>query len=318
MRSVSPKLIPFLLAALLLVPAIALSQDTEPVDASAPGPNAQREAEAAALAEAALAENPSAKASAESVSAPDSQHLNALDLFFKGGVLMYPIAFISFLVVAFSIERALALRRRRIIPPALVRELRQLAKAPGGFDARAAYRLCSERESVLSRVLRAALLKLGRPSAEVHQAVNDACQREATRLYKNVRPITLAITIAPLLGLLGTVQGMIQAFFITSVAPLGVNKAQSLAEGIYTALVTTFAGLSVAIPAAILAHYFEGRIQTLIGDIEELLGEWLPQLDRFEGKVRAGRGELTAFAVTEPPRVPPEAPAPRLHKATTD
>jgi biopolymer transport protein ExbB len=281
------------------------------------GPNALREADAAALAEAALAgsDTPATAATNEPAEG-GGQQLNVLDLFFKGGVLMYPIVFMSFLVVAFSIERALALRRRRIIPPQLLREL-QNVRTPGGFDPRAALRVCEHCESVLSRVMRAALIKLGRPGAEIQQAINDACQREGTKMYKNVRPINLAITITPLMGLLGTVQGMIQAFFVTSVSPVGVNKAQSLAAGIYTALVTTFAGLAVAIPAAILAHYFEGKIQSLLGEIEEYLGTWLPQFERYEGKARPGRAEAPAASIHEPPRVPAEMVTPRLKTAAT-
>ena len=69
----------------------------------------------------------------------------------------------------------------------------------------------------------------------------------------------------------------------------GVNKAEQLAGGIYVALVTTFAGLCVAIPGAVLAHYFEGRIQALFREIDELLLGILPQLERYEGKLRVSR-----------------------------
>lgn len=224
--------------------------------------------------------------------ASSTPQLNILDLLFQGGVLMIPIALMSLIVVAFSLERALALRRSKVIPPRFVRALGELARAPGGFDPRAAYRLCQESRSAAAEVVRSALLKVGRPLNEIEHAVSESCDREAARLYANVRPIYLAVTITPLLGLLGTVQGMIQAFFVTAESPLGVNKAQNLAAGIYVALVTTFAGLSVAIPAAIISHYFEGRIQRLFHLIDDLAQSLLPQLERFEGKLRTGRGEL--------------------------
>lgn len=239
---------------------------------------------------------PEPAAAAEAPAAPPAPpalpRLNVLDLYFQGGILMIPITLMSLIVVAFSLERALALRRGRVIPKRLVRDLGELARAPGGFDPRAAYRLCQENRSAAAQVVRAALLKIGRPLNEIEHAVAEASEREAEKLYGNVRPIYLAVTITPLLGLLGTVQGMIQAFFITAESTLGVNKAQSLAAGIYVALVTTFAGLSVAIPAAIIAHYFEGRIQRLFRDIDDLVQSLLPQFERFEGKLRAGRGEL--------------------------
>lgn len=260
-------------------------------------------AEAERLATEALAadENPSASPPADAPDRPaPAKKLNALDLYLQGGILMIPITLMSLVVVAFSLERALGLRRGKILPRRFVRDLGELARAPGGFDPRAAYKLCQQNRSAAAQVVRAALLKIGRPLGEIEHAVTEASEREAAKLYANVRPINLAVTITPLLGLLGTVQGMIQAFFITAESPVGVNKAQNLAAGIYVALVTTFAGLSVAIPAAMIAHYFEGRIQRLFHDIDDLVQSLLPQMERFEGKLKAGRGELS-YLVDAPP-----------------
>jgi biopolymer transport protein ExbB len=104
---------------------------------------------------------------------------------------------------------------------------------------------------------------------------------------------------------------MIAAFFATANLPVGANKAESLAEGIYFALVTTAAGLVVAIPAAMLAHWLEGRIQKLFLDMEELLGRHLlPQTARMEGRVGApvsAKRRLGAAPVTPPP-APPTPP----------
>jgi biopolymer transport protein ExbB len=82
--------------------------------------------------------------------------------------------------------------------------------------------------------------------------------------------LNLGAGIAPLLGLLGTVWGLIRAFHDTTKLTAGQNRADFLAVGIYEALVTTLAGLMVAIPAAVASHYFEGRINRIFGDIEEL------------------------------------------------
>ena len=90
---------------------------------------------------------------------------------------------------------------------------------------------------------------------------------------------------------------MIQAFFATANLPTGANKAEYLAQGIYVALVTTFAGLAVAIPAAVLAHLFEGRIQKLFRQLDETLSGLLSQMERFEGKLK----------VRHEPAVPGEA-----------
>jgi len=209
-----------------------------------------------------------------------------LEMFDAGGKLMYPIVAMSFLVVIFGVERLLALRRRRVFPPRLVKQLDESISKNGGLDPKAAQRLCQAFASPAANVLRAVLTKTGRPHSEIELAMKDAADREANRLFDNVRPINLAASVAPLLGLLGTVQGMIWSFFVTANLPPNVNKAQHLAEGIYVALVTTFAGLVVAIPAVMIAHYFEGRIQRLFREIDDWLLNLLPQIERFEAKPR--------------------------------
>ena len=159
------------------------------------------------------------------------------------------------------------------------------------FNRATLLELCHRHPSSAARIVEATLNSIGRPIGELERTVSEACQREAERLYTNVRTLNLASTITPLLGLLGTVWGMIQAFFATANMPIGSNKGAALAEGIYVALVTTFAGLSVAIPAAVLAHLFESRILRKLRDVEELLGKLLPQLaPRNEEMLRVDSG----------------------------
>ena len=213
-------------------------------------------------------------------------------LLYKGGWFMLPIAALLVMVIAFAIERFLGLRRSKVMPNELIDGLGQLASQPGGFDPRKAYRLCQQHPSAASNVIRSMLLKVGRPHSEVEHTVQEASSREANRMYKNVGWLTLAAAVAPLMGLLGTVWGMIQAFHKTTTMPAGSNMALELGEGIYTALVTTLAGLSVAIPAAILAHYFEGRIRDLFLEIDELLFSLMPQVERYEGRLRVSRQSL--------------------------
>ena len=265
-----------------------------PLQAQEPeaGPGAEV-SEAQRRADEALAEEP---ANAETTPPADDAQPEAANknpslfwLQFEGGPLMIPIALMALLVVTFGIERAFGLRRRKVLPPELVQELGEMAGRKGGLDPKKAYKVCQLYPSAAASVIRATLLKVGRPHSEVEHAVAEASEREAAKLYANVRPINLATAISPLLGLLGTVQGMIEAFALTASGIAGGNKAEQLAGGIYVALVTTFAGLCVAIPGAVLAHYFEGRIQTLFREIDELLLGMLPQLERFEGKLRVSR-----------------------------
>jgi len=228
---------------------------------------------------------------------PEIESINIFTLLVQGAAFMIPILLMSLLVVTFTIERFIGLRRDRVLPEALVTGLGQLGGPQGGFDPRKAYKLCQQYPSAAATVVRAMLLKVGRPHNELEHAVAEAGEREANRLYANVRWLILAAAVAPLLGLLGTVWGMIRAFHDTTQLTPDLNKADYLAEGIYVALVTTLGGLCVAIPAAIFAHYFEGRVQTLFHQIDEMLFNLMPQVERFEGRVRFGRqagdGELS-------------------------
>ncbi|NIP85941.1 MAG: MotA/TolQ/ExbB proton channel family protein [Planctomycetales bacterium] len=237
----------------------------------------------------------------------DEGKLNLLTLLFAGGWPMIPILFMLVLVITFVIDRLLALRRLKILPHELTSEFGRLATGAGGFDPRKAYRICQQFPCTTSNVIRSMLLKIGRPHAEVEHAVNEANEREAARLYANVRWLNLAAAVTPLMGLFGTVWGMINAFYATATLPEGASKAQVLADGIVIALVTTLGGLFVAIPAAIAAHFFEGRIQALFREIDELLFSLLPQIERFEGKLRVSREQLATSSLAEPP--PAEAAA---------
>jgi biopolymer transport protein ExbB len=241
--------------------------------------------------------------------------LNFFSLLIKGSYFMLPILVMSLIVVTFTIERFIGLRRERVLPQALVSGLGQLGGPQTSFDPRQAYRLCQQHSSAASAVVRAMLLKVGRPHSEVEHSVAEASEREAGKLYANVRWLNLAAAITPLMGLLGTVWGMIRAFHDTTQLAPGQNKADYLAEGIYVALVTTLGGLMVAIPAAIFAHYFEGKIQSLFLQIDEMLFSLMPQVERFEGKVRFGQpvdgsnGTSREGGVVPPPPVKEPAAA---------
>lgn len=260
-----------------------------------------------------LAAQPAAPAAAvpsAATSTPAEGQKSLYQLYWDGGVFMHPILFFSFLMGACALERFIGLRTSRVIPAELVQGLGEMS-AQGGFDPRRAYRLCQEHPSTLANVVRAMLLKVGRPHSEVEQTVKEVKDAEATKLYANVRPIALAQTVGPMLGLLGTVQGIIMAFsqISSSTAATNSNKFTQFAEGIYTALITTFAGLCVAIPAAVFCHYFEGRIQKLFQQIDDVLSSLLPQVEKYEGKLRVSHDQLnhqksaTATAVPTPPPV---------------
>lgn len=218
------------------------------------------------------------------------------ELFLAGGLLMWPIVAMSLVVVTFGIERLVALRGSRFVPRSLRDGLAAL-EAKGAFDPRKAYRLCLDFPSVAADVVKVMLEKIGRPLPEMERAVEVEKERQASRLYANIRPITLAVTVTPLLGLLGTVQGMIIAFYTTANLEAGANRAAELAQGIYVALITTFAGLCVAIPAAMIAHWLEGRIMRGFRGVDAVVAGVLPHLERYENKGRVTPEQLRAEPV---------------------
>ena len=193
---------------------------------------------------------------------------NLFETIGAGGALMYPIGACSILALAFSLERLVALRRRRVIPKDFVtRFLDHLEQ--GQLDRRTALKLCEENSSPIAAIFAHAVRKWGKPSVEVEQAIIDGGERQVSQLRKHLRVINAVSTISPLLGLLGTVVGMIVCFNqIASSSAMG--KAEQLAGGIGIALITTAGGLFVAIPALILYLYFVGRVDALVMEMDLL------------------------------------------------
>jgi biopolymer transport protein ExbB len=225
--------------------------------------------------------------------------INFLSLLISGGWMMIPIALMSVLVVTVTLERAFALRQGRIIPSRLIRGLQDLSTVDDSLDPVAAYKLCQRYPSAAASVIKTMLLKIGRPHAEIEHAVAEASQREADRLYANVRWLNMATAVTPLMGLLGTVWGMIEAFHATTQLVPGQDRAEQLAGGIYVALVTTLAGLMVAIPSAVFAHFYEGKITAAFRRLDELLFQFLAQIERFEGESRFDGQEVKPISTNE-------------------
>ncbi|TWU00194.1 Biopolymer transport protein ExbB [Botrimarina colliarenosi] len=182
------------------------------------------------------------------------------------GPLLIPITIASVVMVLCVIERLMALRRSRVVPKRFVHcVLTQVEE--GAVDKSGALDLCEENESVIARVFEAGLRRWGRPAVEVEQAILDEGERAAADLRKYVRVISGVSQICPLLGLLGTVWGMREAFDAIAGAS-AMGKPELLAGGISEALMSTAAGLGVAIPAMIAYLHLTGRIDSLVGQID--------------------------------------------------
>jgi len=220
------------------------------------------------------ADPPPAKAAeggkAEVVSTPEMSFLELLE---AGGLqFMIPIGLCSILALTIIIERLIVLRRKAIMPPGFMPGLKSVFRHDSK-DRSAGLEYCHADGSPISRVVAAAIRRLHRSEEAVERAIEHAGELEVSKLRRFLRLLFGVSAVAPMIGLLGTVWGMIKAFQVASVAGLG--KAGLLAEGIYIALVTTLAGLVVAIPVLMFYYYFQGKIHDVVHEMNDLAMEFL-------------------------------------------
>jgi biopolymer transport protein ExbB len=219
--------------------------------------------------------------------APDS---GVWSWFKKGGPLMYPIALCSLLSLAVILERIFALQRRKVIPTQVFKELQNYWNRG---EIHSILPLCEQSESPLTRILAAGFRRIGLGLLETERALEVAGQHEVSLLTTNLRVLGAVGVITPMLGLLGTVTGMIKAF--ENIAQSGAGNPNLVASGIAEALTTTAAGLIVAIPSLAAYHFFRGRIDRLIYELEEIATTLLAGLHEKEVSVT---NEVTRHAVS--------------------
>jgi biopolymer transport protein ExbB len=203
--------------------------------------------------------------------AEETGKLTFFELIKKGGPIMYPLGLCSLIALAIGLERAIGLRRSRIIPPRFMSDL-EAAYGDNSKDNAAAIRFCEESRTPVGRIFRAGLMSLPRGDAAVEKAVEDTGGREVDRMKRSLRGLSVIASLTPLLGLLGTVYGLIGAFQET--ASKQYDKTANLAEGIYEALVTTAAGLTIAIPVLMVYQWLNGRTDGIVDDIDALAVEF--------------------------------------------
>lgn len=191
---------------------------------------------------------------------------SVFDMVLNGGPVMIPIALCSIVALAYATERSLRLRDGSLGSNRFRKRLVDTFQTTG---PKGALELCEREPSSLGRVIGAGLRRFGAPFLEVEKAVEDAGQREVKRLTANLKPLVVVGMIAPLLGLLGTVWGMIEAFSNIALQD-GLGKPELLASGISQALITTAAGLAVAIPTQAAYFWFKSRIDRFVRRTEDV------------------------------------------------
>jgi biopolymer transport protein ExbB len=204
--------------------------------------------------------------------------ISVIELFEKGGPVMYPILLCSILFVAILIERLFHLHRAQINTNEFVAGIRNIIKKRNIAEA---ISICEETPGPVAHVIKTGLVKHDRPKNEIREAIDDAALHEVPRLEKNLVVLATIAHIAPLLGLFGTVLGMIQVFDKIQ-ALAGRQDPGQLAGGIGQALLTTAAGLAVAIPVFVAYNYLVSRVGALVWDMERSATEVVDLLTETE------------------------------------
>jgi len=186
------------------------------------------------------------------------------DLIIKGGIFMYPIIFCSIVALAIFLERLWVLRRKNIIPQDFVNNVEGLLKKQKISEA---VFLCQNDMSSIAKIFLAGLRSTQKGMWLVKEAIEERGSREATILEKNVDILSTIANLTPLLGLLGTVSGMIKTFNAISVQ--GIGNPAPLAGGIAEALITTATGLCIAIPTLVCYRFLKDKASALIFEMEE-------------------------------------------------
>ena len=197
----------------------------------------------------------------------DLYKMNLLQLFLAGGPVMWPILLCSIFALSISVDKFRYLRKISIDMQSFSEKIKEKMKR---HDTKEALAVCDAYSSPIANILKAGILKYDRPRAQIIEAIEDASMYEIPRIEKNLTVLSTVAHVSPLLGLLGTVTGMVRCFQIIqaktgALLPVSVGD---LAGGIWQALLTTVAGLMVAIPTYVAYNYFVSRSNNLILEME--------------------------------------------------
>ncbi|MCA6073328.1 MotA/TolQ/ExbB proton channel family protein [Fulvivirga sedimenti] len=197
-----------------------------------------------------------------SIEATDSVRI--IDLLFQGGFMMIPILVLSVMAVYIFVERVLTINKAAKTPEQFISRIRELVEKG---DISAARMMCQQNDSPVARMIEKGISRIGSPLKNIEVSIENVGKIEIFKLEKNLSLLATISGSAPMLGFLGTVIGMIQAF-IAIAQEEGSVSPKLLSEGIYTAMVTTAAGLFVGILAYLGYNYLVTRVQKVVHKME--------------------------------------------------
>jgi len=187
-----------------------------------------------------------------------------IEIFERGGIMMYPLALASVMALAIIIERVFSLRKRKVIIPEIISVVEQFSSFK---DMELAKNICTKYRGPLSSLIQVGLENTDLERAEIKELIEDQGRQEVRHLEKGMTILETIAVISPLMGLLGTVLGMIRVFGV--IKEQGIGQASALSGGISEALITTVTGLFVGIPVLIFYNYFSRKAENFVLDIEK-------------------------------------------------
>lgn len=225
------------------------------------------------------------------------------DFLVKGGPVMIPIGACSLIALAVVIERSWLLRRQFVIPAAFVAGIDERLRDPASGRERG-LQFCKEHDSPIARIFAPAIRNLGEPIERMEKRIEEAGAREVLKLRKHLRLLSLIASISTLLGLLGTILGLINAFETVAASGEALGKTELLAKGIYEAMITTAGGLFVAIPVLLAVHWLSTRIDGLVLEMDgmtvEFVERWTRGAAATESAGGSGNGDGRAAELAAP------------------
>jgi biopolymer transport protein ExbB len=201
------------------------------------------------------------------------------ELFEKGGIVMYPLMLASLLMIVIIIERLITLRQKRIIIPEIINIIENIQST---YDIELAKNICAKYNGPLPNLIRIGLESESLQKHEIRELIEDEGRQEIRKLEKWLGVLETIAVSGPLLGLLGTVIGMINVFKV--ITAQGIGQASALAGGIYQALFTTVAGLIIGIIALIFYNYFTHKAENFVLDIEKNSNKLIHILEKIKNK----------------------------------
>lgn len=204
----------------------------------------------------------------------------------SGNIMMIPLGISSLVAVAVFIERFFALRLNRIIVPEVSEAVATLSASQ---DYSVAYAILDRNPGPFATIIRSGLDHANDDWLIVRDVLQETGRQEAVRIVRNLSALEIVAAVAPLLGLLGTVTGMIRVF--ATISTLGLSNPEHLSSGISEAMVTTAAGLIIGIPSLVAYYWLQGRADQIIFELERYSSQVLDILRSRKLDSRLGDGE---------------------------